>query len=46
VFEPTSGSRSSYSFWSVPLAVAFNGTDRGRPLFVRGIRITLSAKSI
>jgi hypothetical protein len=26
--------------------VAFNGTESGRPLFVRGIRITLFAKSI
>jgi len=29
------------SFSSLPLAVALSGTESGRPLFVRGIRITL-----
>ena len=41
-----SGSRAAKSFSSVVLAVTLSGTESGRPLFVRGIRITLLAKSI
>ena len=44
--EGAQGSREANSFSRVVFAVALSSSDSGRPIFVRGMRMTLLGESI